>query len=97
MMKPGVAQEYRECILAQTSEELDDATNTYTCKLEAALAACEDEESLATCQAIQENCPDQDVDECRAHVNGLTPEGHTAMISCSESFCFGIYSCLEGL
>ncbi len=97
MMKPGVAQQFRECMLAQSEQELEDATNTYTCKLEAALAACEDEDSLATCEAMQGYCPDQDIDECRDHVNGLTPEGHAEMIACAESFCFGVYSCLEGL
>lgn len=97
IMKPGVAAHYVECILAQSVDELNDTTNTYACKLEAALAACPDVEAEATCDAFLSYCPDEDRDECLAHANGLSEAGRESFVSCAESSCWGIYSCLEGL
>lgn len=98
MMKTGVAEQFVGCMLAQSSDELEDATNTYTCKLEAVLAACDDDNSQATCEAVQTWCPDEDLNECMNYVHGLTPAGRAEIVSCAEGGnCFSVYSCLEGL
>lgn len=98
IMKTGVAEQFVGCMLAQSSDELEDATNTYTCKLEAVLAACDDDNSQATCEAVQTWCPDEDLNECMDYVHGLTSAGRAEIVSCAEGGnCFSVYSCLEGL
>jgi hypothetical protein len=96
-MKPAVAAKFVACVTAQTEAQLCDAMNTYECKANALKGACPDPVVDDWCNAVVAQCPEESLAECRTYLNGLTEIGRDNILSCMESGCYGIYSCVEGL
>jgi hypothetical protein len=94
-MKAFIAQQTIQCILdnAAACEPL----KTYNCKDTMLKFACPDPTAATDCDRIHLACPSASVDECKAYLNGMTQAGRNSMVTCMETDCFSLYSCVESL
>jgi hypothetical protein len=93
-MKPFIAQQTIKCMLAGNT---CDATVIYDCKKQMLQLACPDSSADDECTRITTACPAASTTECQSYLKGMTQAGRESMVTCMETDCSGLYSCVESL